>query len=180
MPSGRQLDSCTGTLLPRAGIQVASSEHVGAAQESCKTLGQLTRKAHRRCAGEGRAATCQFSLFGAIRVSTGIRPSAPIVAVLHTAAGTSISSRSGHSHAMPNSRSALCAMSSCTRMMPWPERRAGAELSQKCFVRITSMLAVQWHTSKRAFRATVLFTHHCDASTRRRLQSWSDCVRCGR
>ena len=103
-----------------------------------------------------------------------------IIAVLHTAVGTSISSRSGHSHAMPNSRSALCAMSSCTRMMPWPERRAGAELSQKCFVRITSMLAVQWHTSKRAFRATVLFTHHCDASTRRRLQSWSDCVRCGR
>ena len=68
--------------------------------------------------------------------------------------------------AMANSRSALCATSSCTRMMPWPERRAGAELSQRCFVRITSMLAVQWHTSKRAFRATVLFTHHCDASTR--------------
>ena len=27
--------------------------------------------------------------------------------------------------------------------MLWPERRAGVELSQKCFVRITSMLAVQ-------------------------------------
>ena len=49
--------------------------------------------------------------------------------------------------------------------MVWPERRAGVELSLKCFVRITSMLAVQWHATKRAWCATVLFIHHCDAST---------------
>ena len=30
-------------------------------------------------------------------------------------------------------------------MMLWPERRAGVELRRKCFVRTTSMLAVQWH-----------------------------------
>ena len=36
-----------------------------------------------------RTVVCQFSLFGAIRVSTGIRPSVPIIAVLHTAGGTS-------------------------------------------------------------------------------------------
>ena len=61
MPIGRQLDSCTGTLLPRARIQVASSEHVGAARKSSKTLGDLTRKAHRRRAGEGRAASSHSS-----------------------------------------------------------------------------------------------------------------------
>ena len=49
--------------------------------------------------------------------------------------------------------------------MVWPERRAGVELSLKCFVRIISMLAVQWHATKRAWCATVLFIHHCDAST---------------
>ena len=97
-----------------------------------------------------------------------------IIAVLHTAVGTSISSRSGHSHAMPNSRSALCARSSCTCKMVWPERRAGVKPSLKCFVRITSMLAVQWHATKRAFCATVLFIHHCDASTHRRLQSYGE------
>ena len=113
-----------------------------------------------------------ISLFGALRVSTGIRPSVPIIAVLHTAVFTSISSRSGHSHAMPSSRSALCARSSCTCKMVWPERRAGVKPSLKCFVRITSMLAVQWHATKRAWCATVLFIHHCDASTHRRLQSW--------
>ena len=135
--------------------------------KKAKTLAKTMRRAHRR-----RAESCQISLFGALRVSTGIRPSVPIIAVLHTAVCTSISSRSGHSHAMPSSRSALCARSSCTCKMVWPERRAGVELSQKCFVRITSMLAVQWHATKRAWCATVLFIHHCDASTHRRLQSW--------
>ena len=61
MPSGRQLDSCTAVLRCRARIQVASSEHVGAAQERCKTFVDLTRKAHRRRAGEGRAASSHSS-----------------------------------------------------------------------------------------------------------------------
>ena len=53
--------ACTGTLLPRARIQVASSEHVGAAQERCKTFVDLTRKGHRRRAGEGRAPSSHSS-----------------------------------------------------------------------------------------------------------------------
>ena len=138
MPRRIQAVWCTATVRCRAPIEAVLSEAAGAARNRYKTLVNIMRRAHRRRAGEGRAATCQISLFGALRVSTGIRPSVSIIAVLHTAVRTSISSRSGHSHAMPSSRSALCARSSCTCMMPWPERRAGVELSQKCFVRITS------------------------------------------
>ena len=147
MPMRIQAVSCTAAVHGCARNKAVLSEAAGAARNCCKTL-------------------------GALRVSAGIRPSVSTIAVLHTAVCTSISSRSGHSHAMPSSRSALCARSSCTCKMVWPERRAGVKPSLKCFVRITSMLAVQWHATKRAWCATVLFIHHCDASTHRRLQSW--------
>ena len=61
MPSGCQLDSRTGTVLPRAGNEAALSEAAGAARNRCKTLVNTMRRAHRRRAGEGRAASSPSS-----------------------------------------------------------------------------------------------------------------------
>ena len=46
----------TGTVLPRARNEAVLSEAAGAARNCCKTLVNTMRRAHRRRAGEGRAA----------------------------------------------------------------------------------------------------------------------------
>ena len=61
MPMRIQADSCTGTVLPRARNEAVLSEAAGAARNRCKTLARTMRRAHRRRAGEGRAASSPSS-----------------------------------------------------------------------------------------------------------------------
>ena len=168
-----QVDSCTRPSRTRARIQFASPYDAVVAHNGDKTLWKRAaqdsptrRQAWSSSMALSTARSDHLSRYGRAYLAwlQCIRPSArPSRLVLVMVM---------HGHGLSISRSALCARSRCTCMMPWSERRAGVELSQKCFVRITSMLAVQWHATKRAWCATVLFIHHCDASTHRRLQSW--------
>ena len=61
MPMRIQADSCTATDRCRARIEVVLSEAAGAARNRCKTLVNVMRRAHRRRAGEGRAASSPSS-----------------------------------------------------------------------------------------------------------------------
>ena len=61
MPMRIQAVSCTGPYQTRARNEAVLSEAAGAARNSAKTLVDTMRRAHRRRAGEGRAASSPSS-----------------------------------------------------------------------------------------------------------------------
>ena len=133
----RESNSRTRHLVLSAAIDLASRGSHHGEQEACR---RQNVAAHRGSAdGVPDMVEAKCSLHSATRSSGGTRSSSSIISAVHTAVGTSTSTRSGHGHAMPSTHldhGRRMLQDDVYMMMLWCKSDCHARRAQKLIVSV--------------------------------------------